>query len=301
MTAANLEGAAHEIFKASAGQVGPLAVKIIRKGRGGLGMVSVEVLGAAPHVRATEGLFFALVNRIDLFDDGVFVDFADVETLIAHPWRLAREGLARCKAIRGGALDPVGDDLLELVVDVLVWRLALQLRRVPTPVEALAAASTASPGPGLDLPAILQAAVFQRLSKVPPEARQLGAVTAFFGQAATALAEEDRIFRESFLDAFHEANEALRETERELREAMNRRAAIPGGSSNPAHADLIDTIGTLDMRRKRQEKASNDAQRAAWLAQQKARGEARRRLYGPPEEEAPPTATDHVDEAPPAA
>jgi hypothetical protein len=300
MTAANLEAIAHEIFKASAGQVGPLAVRITRKGRGGLGMVSVEVLGAAPHVRAIEGLFFSLVNRLDLFDDGVFVDVADVETLIAHPWRLAREGLARCKAIRGGALDPVGDDLLELVADALVWRLALQQKRIPTPVEAIAHASTAPASPGLDLPAVLQAAAFQRLSRVPPEGRQLGAVAAFFGQAATTLAEEDRVFRESFLDVFHEANEALRETERAIRESEQRLASIEGGSLNPIYREMSFQVSHLRERQKRQEKASNEAQRAAWLAQQSARGEARRRLYGPPEE-APPAATDHVDEAPPAA
>ena len=295
-----LEGAAHEIFKASAGHVGPLAVKIIRKGRGGLGMVSVEVLGAAPHVPATEGLFFSLVNRIDLFDDGVFVDFADVETLIAHPWRLAREGLARCKTIRGGALDPVGDDLLVLVVDVLVWRLALQLRRIPTPIEAIAAASTASPGPGLDLAAILQAAVFQRLSKVPPGARQLGAVTGFFGQAATALAEEDRVFRESFLVRHAEVNDQLRAVEAEVREAEQRLLSIEGGSSNPIYREVSFQVSHLRERKKRLAIEENKAQQEGWLAQQKARGEARRRLYGPPEE-APPTATAHADEAPPAA
>ncbi|MCU0655812.1 MAG: hypothetical protein MUF64_11185 [Polyangiaceae bacterium] len=287
-----LQEAAHEIFRASGDGVGPLALRILRKGRAGLGIVVVEVMGTMTQVKPPDGMFFTLVDRLDILDENVFVDFADVEALIAHPWRLAREGAARCKELRMGNEDPVGDDLLELLVDAFVWYQTCREQRVPTATELLAQAAARQAPVGLDLPAILQASVFQRLGKVHPLARQFGAVRTFFQHLAVDLADEDHRWRESFAEEHKRLNAQMRDVEREVSALRQTLATLDGGSHHPDHPYYSNQFGLLSGKLERLRRAESKAQGDIGVAMQRARGEARSRLYpsGPVEHEAPPAA-----------
>lgn len=301
MTASpSLEPVAREIFAASAGESGPLAVRIVRKNRGGLSMMSVECLGHPAQVRG-EGLFFSIVSRLDLFEENTFVDFGDVEALHQHLRTLAQQGLGLVGQAPGKDDVPASVPALELAADLATWRRALELGEIPTLFDVLKDLSRGSQPHGLDLAAIVQAAAFGRLAAVPAEARWSGALRTFFSQVDQLMQERDREWRASFMSARREASEAMQAAEREVKRIGEALAVIEGGSCNPDAAYLVNALTQARERVTKLRAAEEKAQRAGQLAMWNAKRAERARLYGPPAASPPAPAAAPAPELPPAA
>lgn len=302
MSAKDLATLAARIFLASGGGAGPIAIKINRRGRGRLGLTTVDCL-RHPSQYAAPGTFFCVVDRLDIFEGDTFIDFGDENGLIGFVRSLASEGLRRCnehKAEQGRAT-PVDDDLLQLAVDLAVWLIVLDRKAIPEPVEVLEhLARLAAVNRGdFDVSGAFHASVFSRLSTVPPDMRRLGGVKDLFERSIYPLSEASRLWREGFMEEHRQANEAMREVEGKLNALHQTMATLEGGSYNENYAYFQGQKTTLNDKLKTLRAAEDKAQRAAMLAMGEAAGKERQRLYGasaqeasapPPDAPVPPAA-----------
>lgn len=289
--------AAADVFLASGEGPGPLAVKITRRTRGGVGMVTLECLRSPSQLRAA-GVFSIVVDRLDLFEPDTHADFGDIEALHEHLADLARRGLALCQATPGGDGAAAPEQLLELVADAALWRSTIRRRSVPSAVELLAELSQDRPREGLDLQAIVSASAFGRLATVGHTSRWLGSCRGYLTEIAEQAVTWRQAWRRAIFAPHREALARLQETEKKLSEARERLFNLEGGSFNANDRFLRNRIELLDLEVTELREAEQTAQRACQLAVMTAAGAERKRLYGPP---AAPAPAPSASEAPPAA
>lgn len=296
MEAPDMQGAAASVFLASGDGPGPIAVKITRRVRGGMAMITLECLRSPSQLKAS-GVFSILVDRLDLFEPDTFVDFGDIEALHNHLADLAGRGLALCQATPGGDGAAAPEQLLEVVADAVVWRLTIRRKAIPTAAEVLAELAKDRPRQGLDLQAIVSAAAFGRLATVSATSRWIGACRSYLAEVA----EQARTWRQAWLKGLQaphrEALARLQETEKKLTSAREQTTILEGGSLNSNWRYLQNRVELLTSEVEELRETERRAQRACQLAVMTAAGSERARLYGTPS----PAPAPGVNEAPPAA
>lgn len=292
------ESLAHRLFLASGDGPGPLALKIVQRGKGDALILTIEALGRLPAIRE-QGVFCSLVAAIDPTDEGVFVDFADVEAHYEYARNIARQGLTLCDVAQGREAPPVA---LELLSRLVLWRLTVDSRQLFTPAAALArlARVDLSEQPHFNVEPIVTAVMFGRPGDVPPAQRQAGVLYSFFKQHEHELGLAIQNHAASFYAPHRKVATELRKAEELLKIRQAHQGALEGGSLNPDYRYIASQTAQAqelvdDLRRQ-----EADAQRACWLAQTEAAGRRRQELYAAPAPEPAPAAPPPVDAPPPA-